>query len=489
MQRTSVAKQKLALADTGADLTEEAGSLAVDGRWSELAKTAFGLVRTTISETLFAQDDRQRAKRDAVIAFMVRVASAALLYLTQILLARWMGGFDYGIYVFVWTWVLVLGGLAPLGLNLSIIRLLPEYEETGDTAKARGMLFGSRIFGVTLGTVIAALGVATLYFCEHLIADYYVLPAYLIMIAVPMFCLTDIQDGIGRAQSWMAVALVPPYILRPMLLLGVIAVAHGLGYPTTAATAAIAAIAATWLTAIIQAIVIHVRLPENLKSGAKNYDFKPWMMTSLPLSVMIACDLALQNVDILVISQFMTPTDVGIYFAAAKTMSLIMFVHYAVGSAVANRFAKLNARGDKQSLQALVSDSVHWTFWPSLLGAVAILALGKPLLWLFGPGFEAGYPVMAVLVAGFLIRSSFGPVEFMLNMLGQQKWCAAILVIAAMATLILNFVLVPKYGMIGAAVATSISLTLAPVFHAMVARRKLGLETAIWRHLPFAVRR
>jgi len=435
-------------------------------------------------ETVFASDDRQRAKRDAVIAFSVRVASAALLYLTQILLARWMGSFDYGVYVFVWTWVLVLGGLAPLGLNLAIIRHLPEHTERGEFALARGLLRGSRLLTLTLGSIIAAIGIAVLTTFDGLLADHYLLPAYLGMVAIPMFCLTDMQDGIGRAQSWMAVALVPPYILRPLLLLLGMAMAHEIGLPTTAATAAAAAVGATWTTAVVQALIIHWRLPKNLKSGERNYAYKPWLITSLPLSVMIASDLALQNVDILVISGFMSPVDVGIYFAAAKTMSLIMFVHYAVGSAVANRFAKLNARGDQSALQDLVKDSVNWTFWPSLLSALAILALGKPLLWLFGPGFEDGYPVMMILVAGFMIRSSFGPVEFMLNMLGQQKMCAGILVISAVATIVLNFALVPIYGMIGAAVATSISLALAPILHAIVARRSLGLETAIWRNLP-----
>ncbi len=110
-----------------------------------------------------------------------------------------------------------------------------------------------------------------------------------------------------------------------------------------------------------------------------------------------ASELALQNTDLLVISSYLTPADVGIYFAAAKTMSLILFVHFAVGSAVAQRFSALKARGDDAELRAFVKDAVNWTFWPSLAAALIILVLGLPLLSLFGSEFTSGYPVMFIL--------------------------------------------------------------------------------------------
>jgi O-antigen/teichoic acid export membrane protein len=112
-----------------------------------------------------------------------------------------------------------------------------------------------------------------------------------------------------------------------------------------------------------------------------------------------------------------------------------------------------------------------------------ILALGKPLLWLFGPQFEAGYPVMFVLVIGFLFRSSMGPVEFLLNMLGEQARCAAVLAVTMALNIALNLALVPAFGLMGAATATSLSLTAAALMNAAVAYRRLEIETAIWRNL------
>jgi O-antigen/teichoic acid export membrane protein len=219
-------------------------------------------------------------------------------------------------------------------------------------------------------------------------------------------------------------------------------------------------------------------------AGERHYDFPRWMQTAGPLFVMGSAELILQNADILVISRYMTPEDVAIYFAAAKTMSLIMFVHYAVSSTVAHRFSGLNVRGDKEALRASVRDAVNWIFWPSLAGAVLILALGAPLLSLFGPHFVDAYPVMFVIVIGYLFRSAMGPVEQLLNMLGQQKLCAAVLVATVILNLALNIALVPVYGLIGAASATALALTASAFMSAEIARRKLGISIAIWRNLP-----
>lgn len=442
----------------------------------QLTGQALGIGRAVLA----GNDERSLAQRNAVAAFLVRVVSAALLYLTQVVLARWMGSFEYGIYVFVWTWVLVLGGLAPLGLNLAVIRLVPEYRETNQLDLVRGLKLGSNLVSFGIGTALAIVGGAGLWLFSESVANYYILPLYLALICVPMYALGNIQDGLGRGQAWMGIALIPPYILRPLIVLGAMAGAHAIGLPMTATTAAAAAILAAWIAALLQFIMIETRMAKSVPAGAHAYEWKPWLATSMPLFVIGACELALQNADVLVVSTFLTPQDVAIYFAAAKTMSLIMFVHYAVGSAVANRFSALNARGDKEGLKVFVRDAVNWTFWPSLAAAIVILLLGQPLLWLFGPEFIAGFPVMMILVVGFLFRSAMGPSEFLLNMLGEQKACAAVLVFTAVLNVILNLIMVPAFGLIGAALATSTALIATALLQYLVAKRRLGLDVAIW---------
>ena len=101
--------------------------------------------------------------RMAIGAFATRVASAALAYGSQVLLARWMGGFDYGIFVVVWTLVITFGVIFCFGLEQAIVRLVREYLVAGDPGSIRGLLHASRATTFVGATLAAAAGVAILW--------------------------------------------------------------------------------------------------------------------------------------------------------------------------------------------------------------------------------------------------------------------------------------------------------------------------------------
>src|SRR5512147_3015154 len=96
-------------------------------------------------------------RRLAGTIFIIRVLSAALAYLSQILLARWMGGSDYGVYVYVWTWVLLLGSMMDFGISASAQKIIPEYRTGGEAALLRGFLSGSRWMTLAVSTLVSAL--------------------------------------------------------------------------------------------------------------------------------------------------------------------------------------------------------------------------------------------------------------------------------------------------------------------------------------------
>ncbi len=411
----------------------------------------------------------------ALLAFVIRVASAGLAFLMQVLLARWMGAHEFGIFAYVWVWVIVLGTLTPLGLNAAVLRFVPQYREQGDAEKLRGFLFAGRWVSFIAGSVVAVCGAAFLYVAGGVVDEIYLVPFYLAFVCLPLFSLTDFQEGIGRACSWIDLALAPPYILRPVLLLFFMMSAIYAGAAPDVKTALWSAIGASWIVAAAQFLLLRQRLRPVAGKGARRYDFPLWLKVSLPLLLVEGFSLLLFNTDIMVMSHYLGPAQLAHYFAAVKVTGLIGFVYYAVVAASAQRFAQYDAAKDQRQLQLLVKQAARWTFWPSLIAAIVILALGWPLLWLFGHDFTAAWPVMFILTAGLLARAFVGPLDYVLNMLGEQNISAAILGAAAMVNLGLNIMLIPQFGLMGAASATAISFVMVSVLLSIAAHRRLGL--------------
>ncbi|HHK75149.1 MAG TPA: GNAT family N-acetyltransferase [Rhizobiales bacterium] len=411
----------------------------------------------------------------AMLAFVIRVASAALAFLLQVLLARWMGAYEFGLFAYVWVWVIVLGTLTPLGLNSAVLRFVPQYLKHNEHGKLRGVLFTGRWVSFAAGSLVALAGAVFLYSVGGAIEEIYLVPFFLGFICLPLFSLTDFQEGVGRACSWIDLALVPPYILRPVLLLLIMFAAISMGAAADAQTALVSAIAASWLVAAFQYVLLRRRLEPLTGAGERRYDFPLWMKVSLPLLLVEGFSLLMFNTDILVMSRYLGPVDVAHYFAAVKVTGLISFVYYAVVASSAQRFARYDAKDERQKLQELVRQAARWTFWPSLAAAVVILLMGWPLLWLFGRNFTAALPVMFVLTAGLLVRAFVGPLDYVLNMLGEQNISALALGCGAALNLVLNILMIPQFGLLGAAASTAISFTLVSVLLAMAAYRRLGL--------------
>jgi O-antigen/teichoic acid export membrane protein len=415
-------------------------------------------------------------RRLAGTIFVIRVVSAGLAYLSQILLARWMGGSDYGVYVYVWTWVLLLGSMMDFGISASAQKIIPEYRTSGEHALLRGFLAGSRWMTFVVSTAISALLAGIVKLLAPWIGASEIVPLYIGCITLPAFVVANTQDGIARSHDWMRLGLMPQFIVRQGLIIGITAGAFMLGFHLGATAAMTASAAAVWIAMIAQMIVLNRRLAGHIEPGARAYDFRGWLAISLPILLVESFYLLLSYTDVLVLQQFRSSEEVGVYFAVVKTLALVSFIHYAMSATTAHRFAEYNALGDKARLSAYVAHAINWTFWPSLAATIVLLALGKPLLWLFGPQFVIGYDIMFVAAIGLVVRSAIGPVERLLNMLGHQHICAAAYAAAFVMNVVLCVVLVPRFGGHGAAAATSISLVFETVLLFWIVRRRLGLH-------------
>jgi len=424
--------------------------------------------------------DSSVARRLAGAAFLIRVVSAVVAFLSQIVLARWLGGFEFGIYVYAWTWVLLLGGMVDLGLGSAVQRFIPEYIELKQPALLRGFLRGSRWLASLTATIIAAIAAGLVWVLSPHIEAADVVPLLIACATLPIYGLSQVQSGIARSYGWVNLGLSPAYIFRQLLLLGLLALALVFGLAMNAVIATLTATVATWSVTLGQSVVLDRRLARKVEPGPRAYALPAWLATAAPIFVVEAFYLLLTYSDVIVLQQFRPPDEVAIYYAAAKTMALVAFIYFSVAQTLAHKFAEYHVAGDRRRLADFLAVAVRMTFWPSLASILFLLAVGKPLLWMFGHDFVSGYYLMFIIAVGLLARASVGPAERLLNMLGERHSCALIYAGAFVMNLALCFVLIPRLGIAGAALAGAGALIFESASLFIVAKVRLGLHCFVF---------
>lgn len=425
------------------------------------------------------KSDSRLAQLVAGKVFLVRVGSAVLALVSQVLLARWMGGFEFGIYIYVWTLVLMIGALSDVGLSSAARRFIPEYTEIGADDHLRGFLSGSRLLALGIATVIGAASAAGVTLFAGHIESHMLVPLYLACLTIPIYGLVQVQSGISQSYDWPNLALMPFFIWRQLAITGLVGACWLIGAPTDAVTAMVIAVVATWVVTIGQLLVLDRRLKAKVTAGPKRYEVKTWFTTSIPIFIVEGFYLLLTYVDILAIEHFRSPEEVASYYAAARLLALVAFVYFAIAGATTHRFTQYHVAGDKERLASFFAETTRWTFWPSLAVCAVILVFGKPLLALFGSGFTDAYIVMFILAVGMMARAAVGPAERLLNMLGERKQCATVYALAFAINLVLCIVLIPHIGIEGAAVSTSTALVVESILLFLIAKRRLGYHVFI----------
>jgi O-antigen/teichoic acid export membrane protein len=429
----------------------------------------------------FLSGEHFATQKVAGAAFVIRVASAGIIFLSQVLLARWLGSYQFGSYVYVWTWLLLAGDVVHLGLPLTAQRFIPEYTEAQALDLLRGYLRGSRRLSFVAGGLAAALGALIVYAAGDALDGSLVLPFYFACLALPAYVLTFMTDGVARSYNWINLALLPAYVVRPLLLIAGVVALRVAGIRLDAETVLAVLAAAAWLSVLLQMWQVDRRLAAVIPAGPRRFENRRWLGTAVPMIFVWGLYTLLTSTDVLVLKHFRAADEVAHYYAAAKALALVSMVYFAVAASTAHRFTSYHVSGDRDGLAAFAASTVRWIFWLSLSLTVVILALGQPLLWLFGPDFVSAYPVMAILAVGMLARASVGPAERLLNMLGRQRACAFAYVAAFGVNFCTCIFLAPAYGAIGAAIATAAGFVVESVLLFAIAKRGLGLHMFIWQ--------
>ena len=251
--------------------------------------------------------DHAVAQRMAGSAFLIRVASSGIVFGSQVIFARWMGSFEYGVFVYAWTWLLLVGEVIHLGLPLTAQRYIPEYTKRGESDLLRGFLAASRRLVLFVSATIAAFAAGAIWWLGPRLGPEQIVPLYCACAAVPAFALSILFDGTARSYNWVNLALLPHFFARPCIVIALLAGMRVAGWPVDATTAMLAVAIAAWATAIVQFAVLARRLRDEVPAGPKVYAIRTWLGTALPIILVWGFYTLLTFTDVIVLQQFRSP--------------------------------------------------------------------------------------------------------------------------------------------------------------------------------------
>lgn len=411
--------------------------------------------------------------RGAGIALMIQVGGAALRYGWQVFFARWMGAAEYGSFAFAFAWMQALAIICALGFTTGVLRFVPEYIHRAAWGRLRGIVRRSRQLTVGTGTGFAAAATIVVLFLPLAGSDRSALIVG--MWLVPLLGVANLHLEITRATQNVARAYLPMRIIHPALAV-VFAFLMFTGTRTLTGVQGLVAVAGSLLVTIaLQQHFVHVSLPRESHAVAAEYETPLWLKESFPLLLIAGFVILLNQTDVIMVGSLASTREAGIYAAAAVTARLVNFMLLSSNAIAAPMIASLHAKNDRASLQQLVSRAARWTFWPSLAVAVVIVGASGPVLDLFGPEFQTARVALVILATGQLVNASMGPVGHLMNLTGHGKRSAVVYGVAAALNVVLNAVLIPRYGIAGSAVATAVAMATWNVWLFLLVRRHLGI--------------
>jgi len=432
-----------------------------------------------LAARLGAQGNLLAVVKSATQVFTIRVVGAGLAYASTVLLARWLGAFDFGIYAYVFVIVTLLGMALSFGFNSAGLRLMPDYLARRRWGRLTGFLLESYGFIVLLSTLGAVAGAAIVYALRGIIEPYYVVPALVGLLCVPVWSLLNQGESVARAFGWVHLAYIPNYILRPALLILFVGGVALLGRHADATAALWGMVVACSIAVVGQGILIYSGVRRRVPASAPKFHTRFWVTTSLGFLAIDGFRMLLDNADVLMIGRLLDPHSIAIYFAAIRTAGLVSFVSFSMIALAVPKFSEIHVTGTREELQKFVSGVLQVVFWPSLLTALALAAIGPFVLGLFGEGFAAGYPTMLVVLTGLVLRAASGPVEYLLNMTGHHRDTIRVYAVASVATVVLDLLLIPQFGIIGAAIGSYTAMLSGNVWLYFLVKKRLGVSAFV----------
>lgn len=417
----------------------------------------------------------------SVASLGIKVATAGLTYLTYVVLSRTMSPDEYGHFAFGLALATVLAIGAGVGQPLAILRLWSQETVAGrPEAAVEAVRAGSTL--TVMASLITAALLCILVSVTWLVAplsdtpNHFYGAAFLIL---PM-AMAEYNSSVLRAQGSVWTALVPRDIFWRLALPGSVLALFAVGVVLSGPDALVLAAALLALMLVLQfwhaETGKYVLLPA---LGAVRRFWRQWGGISRWLMLGALIETAALNADVILVGLMLDLESSGMYFNAFRTAGLMTLFTFAIELVIAPMVAQHFHAGQMRKAQAITALASTAGFLFSLGIFAAFVGWGDWILSLFGDSYAGGQLVLVLLAFGLLFDAATGPSKIVMMMTGHERAYVAIFGSIMALGFLVQFLVIPTYGIVGAAAANMAARIAAQVAIALWCRLRIGLDTSL----------
>lgn len=444
-----------------------------------MAETAYDSNKT-------ADDNLSLGAKGGTVAFVLQIIALVLGFVNTVILARFLGADGLGEVLLALSILSIAAQIGSFGMDGAMMRFVPSYLEKRQNAELKGVVFFSIKFCFLISVFLGAVILLTSRFIAvnifHTSGLLKLIP--LLVLAIPANAINVVVMGVLKGYKDTLRGLIPQLLVSPFLKI-VIFLLFLLDSPIP--LYAIAAI----IIAEVVAMVVSLRFLFRKLGKTKHVYLKAEGRKVLGVaSTMIFTGFSaflFTNADIWVVGMFMSTEDVGIYGVVAKLVTLIAFSLGTFAAIIPPIIAAVHTSGDRVEMKRVVSESTRWILSMAVPIILLLTIEGKLILGLaYGEEFAKGFTALVILVAGQLINAGSGLVGYFLLMTGEHKAYMRITIFWGCVNIILDIILIPYLGIIGAALSTALCLSMVNILSVRLIYRKLSILT-LARGLKFDI--
>lgn len=417
---------------------------------------------------------------ETLLIFTIRGINTGLMFLVNVMLARFLGVNGYGIYSYAYSLMALLALPAHAGLPDLLSRETARgiAQERPDLVKGVWQWAGRAV--AIFSTISVGIGGPLLITWQGGLGSAAGQTMAFALLLVPLIALGNLRGAALRGLQKVVLGHLPEFALRPwlfLLLVGgtILLWPELLSPPVAMMLHAIASL----LAFVVGAWLLWKHTPESVRRAPSSMNPCGWLQSGVFFAGLIGLGVVNQQTSTIILGLFATLDDVGRYRVAAQVATLAAFGLNSINAVIAPLLTDLWVRRERAHLQRLVTLSAQTMLVVSLLVGLMFVLIGRSFFrFVFGPEFDGCYVPLLILLLGHVMDAALGPAGTLLNMTGHEADTIMGMTWATFFNITLSMVMVPLAGIIGAAIATALSVIAWKILFWWYARKRLGINSS-----------